>query len=438
MAGVRQKAAAVIFLTDNPTHFRKAPYLWSYPHPEGVVNDQLRTSQSGPAIGERLGFSASKTKRRIRPWMWWTGGGVLVVAVFIAWGMLNKPKPMYEFQAVGEGALTLSVSATGTLAPRVSVDVGAEVSGRIDELYVDYNDRVTKGQKLAQINTEQIQAQLDAARGTLMQQRATQVQTAAKLKRYTALIKTGDVSQQDFENAKADALRAQGAVAQSTAQVQQYESQLQKCTIYAPIDGVVLDRKVSKGQTVAAAFSTPVLFTLASDLTQMELDVDIDEADVGNVKAGQSAEFTVGAYTDRKFKARLIQVRTNSTTVSNVVTYKGILLVDNAKLLLKPGMTATAEIVTRTLPKSVTVPNAALRFVPLPALTRGIPAAKMEPGMARVWTLESGKLKPHDLKLGGTDGRSTQVVAGDLKPGNKVIVDSAMKSSGGASVSVSS
>ena len=388
------------------------------------MNDQFHSQQSGGAIGDRLGLSPSKPKRRIKPWMWWVGGGVLLVALFVAWGILNKPKPLYDFQTVGKGALSLSVSATGTLAPRVSVDVGAEVSGRIDELYVDYNDHVVKGQKLAQINTEQIQAQLDAARATLMQQEATKVQAEAKFKRYTALIKTGDISRQDYDTAKADALRAAGGVAQSSAQVKQYESQLQKCTIYAPIDGVVLDRKVSKGQTVAAAFSTPVLFTLASDLTQMELDVDIDEADVGTVKAGQEAEFSVGAYTDKKFKAKLIQVRTNSTTVQNVVTYKGVLLVDNAKLLLKPGMTATAEILTGKLRESVTVPNAALRFVPAAALTAGIPPAKMEPGTGRVWTFENGRRKPHDLKLGGSDGHSTQMLQGDLKSGDKVITDS--------------
>lgn len=388
------------------------------------MNDQSRSSDSNTAIGERLGLTGSKPKRRIKPWMWWVGGIALVVILFVVWGMLNKPKPNYEFQTVGDGNLTLSVSATGTLAPRVSVDVGAEVSGRIDELYVDYNDHVTKGQKLAQINTEQIQAQLDAARATLMQQQATEVQTAAKFKRYTSLIKTGDISQQDFDTAKADYMRAQGGVAQFQAQVQQAESALEKATIYAPIDGVVLDRKVSKGQTVAASFSTPVLFTLASDLTQMELDVDIDEADVGTVKAGQTASFTVGAYPDKRFAAKLIQVRTNSTTVQNVVTYKGVLLVDNAKLLLKPGMTATAEIVTGTLPRSILIPNAALRYVPPPFLTTGMPAAPVGMGQGRVWTLENGRLKPHDIHFGGSDGHFTQMLKGDLKPGDKVISDS--------------
>ncbi len=388
------------------------------------MNDQTQGRMSGTDIGERLGLAtSSKPKKRIRPWMWWVGGIALVVGGLIAWGMLNKPKPVYVFQQVTRGGLTLTVSATGTLVPRVQVDVGAEVSGKIDDLYVDFNDHVTKGQKLAQINTDQIQAQLDQARATLMQQRATLAQSEAKAKRYAALIKTNTVSQQDYDTAKGDYLRAQAGVALGTAQVDQYESQLKKATIYAPIDGVVLDRKVSKGQTVAATFNTPVLFTLASDLTQMELDVDIDEADVGLVHAGQEAFFTVGAYPDKTFDAKLISVHSASTTVQNVVTYKGVLLVDNAKQLLKPGMTATAEVVTGRLALATLIPNAALRYVPPTTATTGIPSAPVGPGLGRVWTFDKGKIKPHDLKLGGTDGHSTQVVQGDLKPGDQVIVD---------------
>nr|WP_243846264.1 efflux RND transporter periplasmic adaptor subunit [Rhizomicrobium palustre] len=318
------------------------------------------------------------------------------------------------------------VSATGTLAPRVQVDVGAEVSGRIDELYVDYNDHVTKGQKLAQINTDQIQAQLDQSRATLNQLQATLIQAEAKAKRFSSLIKTNNVSQQDYDTARADYLRAKAGVDLGSAQVKQYETSLAKAAIYAPIDGVVLDRKVSKGQTVAASFSTPVLFTLASDLRQMELDVDIDEADVGTVRSGQTASFTVGAYPDRKFDAKLILVRSASQTVQNVVTYKGVMVVDNSQLLLRPGMTATAEIATGHLPSSVLVPNAALRFVPPASEVKGVAAAPGGPGMGRVWTLESNKLKPHDIKLGGSDGHATQVVKGDLKPGDQVVTDAKM------------
>jgi HlyD family secretion protein len=379
---------------------------------------------SGLELAERLGLGAAKPKRRIRKWMWWAGAGaVVLVAGFLLFG-LGGAKPVYVFQPVGRGALTLSVSATGTLAPRVQVDVGAEVSGRIDELFVDYNDHVTKGQKLAQINTDQILAQLGQARATLQQAQATLVQTGARMKRYAALLKTNAMSQQDYDTARADYLRAQGGVALSSAQVQQNETMLQKATIYAPIDGVVLDRKVSKGQTVVASFSTPVLFTLASDLKQMELDVDIDEADVGTVRAAQNAQFTVGAYPDRKFAARMVTVHNASQTVQNVVTYRGVLLVDNSSLLLKPGMTASAEIITGRLQQAIIVPNAALRFVPADKDMAGIPAAPIGAGLGRVWTFEKSKLKPHDLRLGGTDGHSTQVIKGDLKPGDRVITDS--------------
>ena len=388
------------------------------------MNEQSQDSLAGSELVQRLGLGAPKPKRRIKKWMWWTGGiAVVLIAGYLAFAG-GGPKSTYATQPVTKGALTLTVSATGTLAPRVQVDVGAEVSGRIDDLYVDYNDHVAKGQKMAQINTDQIVAQLDQGRATLSQNQATLVQAEATFKRDEALLKGKALSQQQYDTAHADYLRAQAGVAQAAAQVQQYETMLQKATIYAPIDGVVLDRKVSKGQTVVASFNTPVLFTLASDLTQMELDVDIDEADVGEIRAGQKAQFTVGAYPDTNFAAKLIMVHVGAQTVQNVVTYKGVLLVDNAKLLLKPGMTATAEIITGRLPTATLVPNAALRFVPAADAIKGMPAAPVGPGLGRVWTTVDGKtLKPHDLHLGGTDGHSTQVVKGDLVPGDKVVTD---------------
>lgn len=388
------------------------------------MNEHFGAPQSGSAIGERIG--RTKTRPWWRRYLWWeiAAGVILAIILFVMFG--PKQHPTYSFQPVGQGGLTLVVSATGTLAPRVQVDVGAEVSGRIDELYVDYNDHVTKGQKLAQINTDQTQAQLDQARATLEQQQATLVQSEAKAKRFAALIKTSNVSQQDYDAARGDYLRAKAGVDQGVAQVKQYETSIEKATIYAPIDGVVLDRKVSRGQTVAAVYSTPVLYTLASDLRQMELDVDIDEADVGVVRAGQEANFTVGAYPDKKFGAKVVMVRTNAQTVQNVVTYKGVLIVDNAKLLLKPGMTATAEIITGHLPNSTLVPNAALRFTPPASETKGIAAAPTGAGLGRAWTLDGKTLKAHDLKLGGSDGHSTQMLTGDLKPGEQVITDAKM------------
>jgi len=388
------------------------------------LNDQTGGPLAGSELAERLGLASAKPRRRIKKWMWWVGAVALaLIAVFLLFGR-GGPHTVYVTQPVTRGALSLSVSATGTLAPRVQVDVGAEVSGRIDELYVDFNDHVTKGQKIAQINTDQIVAQLGQARATLQQSEATLVQAEATFKRDQALLAGKALSQQQYETARADFLRAQAGVAQTAAQVQQNETMLQKATIYAPIDGVVLDRKVSKGQTVVASFNTPVLYTLASDLTQMELDVDIDEADVGSVQAGQSAQFTVGAYPDKAFAAKLITIHTGSQTVQNVVTYKGVLLVDNSQLLLKPGMTATAEIFTGRLPTAILIPNAALRFVPPADSTKNMPPSPMGASLGRAWTQDGGKLKSHDLKLGGTDGHSTQVIRGDLKPGDKVVTDS--------------
>jgi len=388
------------------------------------LNETSGGAFGGPGINERLG--RTKPKSWWRRYLWWEIAAAVVLALVLFAMFGPRPHPTYTFQPVSKGGLTLIVSATGTLAPRVSVDVGAEVSGRIDDLFVDYNDHVTKGQKLAQINTDQIVAQLDQQRATLEQLQATLVQSDARMKRLSALVRTNAMSQQDYDVAKGDYLRAKAGVALGEAQVQQIETSLQKATIYAPIDGVVLDRKVSKGQTVVASFNTPVLFTLASDLKQMELDVDIDEADVGIVHTGQAARFTVGAYPDKQFDAQMIQVRTNAQTVQNVVTYKGILVVNNGKLLLKPGMTATAEIVTGHLPSAILVPNAALRFVPPVTETKDVPAAPVGTGLGRVWTVVGKKLKPHDLKLGGSDGHATQILQGDLAPGDQVITDAKM------------
>jgi HlyD family secretion protein len=388
-------------------------------------------------VAERLGLIAGGPPklRRSRKWYWIGGGGVLVLAVIVWVFVGGHPKQSYVTQPVSKGALTLTVNATGTLAPRVKVTVGAEVSGRIDTLYVDYNDHVKQGQKLAQINTEAIEAQLRQSRATLAQSQATLIQSEATFKRDAALLKSNALSQQTYDTAKGDYARAKAGVDQSAAQVQTYATQLTKATIYAPIDGVVLDRKVSVGQTVQAAFSTPELYTLASDLSQMELDVNIDEADVGLVREGQQASFTVDAYPNTTFKAKLISVHNASETVQNVVTYKGVLLVYNPDLLLKPGMTATAEIVTGKIDTALLVPNAALRFVPADYIVKTAPPAQTGIGLGRVWTVAGNRLKAHDLKLGGSNGRFTVVRSGDIKPGDQVVTDSKTASGGEVSVS---
>ena len=385
-----------------------------------------RDAADDPDMEERIGLVAAKPRkaRRFRKWYWI--GGCAVVLIAIVWMFSGgHPKLTYVTQPVTKASLTIAVNATGTLAPRVTVTVGAEVSGKIDALYVDYNDHVKQGQKIAQINTEATLALLSQARATLEQSQATLIQNEAIFKRDAELLKKNALSQQIYESARGDYARAKAGVALADAQVQTYETQLTKATIYAPIDGVVLDRKVSVGQTVAAAFSAPELFTLASDLRQMELDVNIDEADVGTVHEGQEATFTVDAYPNKIFKAKLISVHNASETVQNVVTYKGVLLVYNPELLLKPGMTATAEIETGKVNNALLVPNPALRFIPADYIVKAAPPAKTGSGLGRVWS-EAGRgmLKPHDLKLGSTNGLFTVVLSGDIKPGDKLVTDS--------------
>jgi HlyD family secretion protein len=225
--------------------------------------------------------------------------------------------------------------------------------------------------------------------------------------RFATLVKGNAMSQEQLNISVGDLARAKAGVGLAQAQVRQDETMLSKATIYSPIDGVVLDRKVSAGQTVVAAMTTPVLFTLASDLDQMELDVDIDEADVGLLRAGATAWFTVDAYPSHRFAARLISIHNAPKTVQGVVTYQGVLLVENKEGLLKPGMTATAELDAATVHKALLVANTAQSGV-----TWG-----------RVWIKDGNTLKAHDTRLGATDGRQTVVLSGDLKPGDEAVTD---------------
>lgn len=373
---------------------------------------------------QRLGLNRLGVRRFSRRQQVVAGTGVLALLVVLFFVLRGGPKHEYISQPVARGDLTITVSATGTLQPKDQVDVGAEISGRIDAIYVDFNSRVRRGQPLARINTDQLQAQLAQARATLAQAQATLRESAQIRARFGALIKSKAISPQDLDTANANYQRAVAGVGLASAQMRQIQTNLSKATIYAPINGVVLDRKVSAGQTVVAAMQTPVLFTLASDLSEMELDVDIDEADVGLIHAGESASFTVDAYPSRKFSARLISLHNAPKTVQGVVTYQGVLIVSNPGELLKPGMTATAEIRAEDVHDVLLVPNAALRFVP-PAdvKAKAPPAVATSGSTGRVWVRENQTLVPRDLKLGATDGRHTVVVSGQLSPGDDVATD---------------
>jgi HlyD family secretion protein len=345
----------------------------------------------------------------------------------------------YVTADVARGPLTVAVSATGTLQPQDQVDVGAEISGRLDAVYVDFNDRVRKGQVLAVVNTDQIRAQLAQAKATLGSNQATVVNNEATVRetldrrdRARALFGTGSISKQDqqiaeaaYDRAVASVAKAKADVDSAAAQVTGFQTSLNKAQVRSPIDGVVLERRVSTGQTVAASFQTPVLFTLATDLATMQLAIDIDEADIGLVHEGQSAHFTVDAYPQRQFDARLISVRNLPKSANGVVTYQGLLAVDNSAKLLRPGLTATASILVSQTKEALLIPNGALRFAPPAKDATAQPLAPTTNGEAvgRVWVLQDGKPVARDLRIGHTDGHNTEVISGPLKAGDRVITD---------------
>jgi HlyD family secretion protein len=413
-------------------------------------------------IQTTLGIDAAGARIRLRPWLI----GAVVVAGAVALSVLvvrargQEAGVQYRTDEVRRGNLTVSVTATGVLKPLTQVNVGTEISGIVDRVAVDFNDHVRVGQVLATINTDRLRAQAHQARASLESARAEVMTAQATLEdaeraagRARELFERQLVPQSErdavetaLKKAEAALASARARVAQSEASLNAIEADLRKATIRSPIDGIVLDRQVDPGQTVAASFQTPVLFTLARDLSQMTLNVNVDEADIGTVQAGQEGTFTVDAYPTRVFRSRVIDVRSTPKTVSGVVTYETILSVDNSELLLRPGMTATAAITVTHLTDALLVPNAALRFAPpeeaaQPATTegRGLIGALMprpgRPGVTRpataggpkapqrVWILREKQPVPIEIAVGATDGAMTQVLSGDLMAGTAVLVD---------------
>ena len=355
---------------------------------------------------------------------------------------------------VKRGDLTILVTATGTLTPLNQVDVGSEISGMIDKVDVDFNDHVKRGQVLARINTDEQQARvvqsraaLEVAQAHVLQASATVQETKLKLKRCQTLSQQGLCPPQDMETAQAASDRALADEASAKAQVSQAkatldaeQSRLDKAVIRSPIDGIVLKRAIEPGQTVAASLQAPVLFTLAENLSQMELHVAVDEADIGQVHAGQKASFTVDAYGDKTFPAEINQVRLAPQTTAGVVSYETVLSVDNKTLALRPGMTATAHIVVQEIHDALLLPNAALRFVPpvtqakeqrsfmdklFPRWGRRDqrPQANQNSKQKRVWILSNQQPAPVTIETGASDGRLTQLIKGDLTEGTELLTD---------------
>lgn len=353
----------------------------------------------------------------------WAGAGLGLLLLLAVLFQLRGGAPGYATAPVTEGPFAVVINATGTLAPREEVDVGAEISGRIDSVAVDFNDRVHKGQVLARINTDVLTAQLEQAEATLMQSRAVLAQASDTVHRDHALSASGAVSPQQMIAAESDLSRAQAGVDLAAAQVSQDQSKLSRATIYSPIDGVVLDRKVSAGQTIVTAMSTPVLFTLSSALSEMNLNVAIPEDAVGQVHNGDQATFSVSAYPGRQFSGVVTAIRDAPRIVQGVVTYEGVLLVENRDGVLKPGMTAEAVIDAAWLKRALLIPNDALRFTPAPSTTApALPPVQNGLPWVRVWTLAHGTLAARAVRLGASDGKRSVVLAGDLHEGEAVVV----------------
>lgn len=387
-----------------------------------------------------VGDAGHRTPGSWRKLLRWAIPALLIIAgaLYVKFRPVEAPV-RYETVSARRGDLTVTVTATGTLAALDTVVVGTEVSGVVDVVAVDYNDHVRKGQTLAVVNTDQLRAQIRQNEAALRASGATAEQMAATLAeirpqevRAESLFNSGYIAQQDREAAQAALARAVAAeanaralVAASSAALQAQRTLLEKATVRSPISGVVLQRQIEPGRTVAASFQTPVLFVLAADLKRMTLALDIDEADVGQVRAGQQADFTVDAYPDRTFAATVRSVRNAARTVEGVVTYQAILDVANADLSLRPGMTATAMITTAQLHDALLVPNAALRFSPKPdSSALATPAATGARRMAtahELWVLRQGAPAAIPVSVRMTDGQWTEVTQGSIAPGTPLI-----------------
>ncbi|NTU43633.1 MAG: efflux RND transporter periplasmic adaptor subunit [Nitrospirales bacterium] len=366
--------------------------------------------------------------------------GLAVVAVIAVVAVLlfgGKKEPLkFKTDKVTRGEIVEKVTATGTINAVTTVQVGTQVSGTIKDLSVDFNTPVKKGQLIAQIDPATFDAQVGQSRADLLSTKADLARGEAALldARRTSdrnkqlftrnLIARAelDTSETAVATAEAQVAAFRARVAQSEAALRYAEINLRYTRIISPVDGVVISRNVDVGQTVAASFQTPTLFTIAKDLTKMQIDTNVDEADIGKVKVDQDVDFTVDAYPGETFKGAVSQVRNAPIVVQNVVTYDVIVKVDNTDLKLKPGMTANVAIITNKRPDVLKVPNAALRFLP--------PDTKPSTTKPGVWVKDGDKQKRIELTTGGSDGSFTEVLSGDVTEGLEVIVETLQKKNG--------
>jgi len=428
-----------------------------------ALQEPIMTSPTPPNPEQLSKILATAAPGRLAGKRRWIIAAAAVLAAALAWVFLkptgNGAAPRYLSEPATRGTLTVTVSATGNLQPTNQVDVGSELSGTVQSVFVDDNSQVKKGQELARLDVSKLQDQIARSRAALLaaeagvkQAKATEMEALANLGRLqeVAFLSKGKVpSQAELETGEANLARAQASLASAQAAVTQAratlssdQTNLAKASIRSPINGVVLLRKVEPGQTVAASLQAPVLFTLAEDLAKMELQVNVDEADVGQVRAGQAASFSVDAWPNRKYPASVARVRYGSQTTDGVVSYLTVLQVDNSDLSLRPGMTASAEITTTQRENALLVANAALRFSPpkqakadsggilamlMPRMPRGTSQRAQingKDGFKQIWVLRDGQPQAVKVKTGVSNGRQTEILEGELQAGAQVISDS--------------
>ncbi len=359
---------------------------------------------------------------------------VLAVVAFLLSGNKKKEEVQFNTAQVAPANIVNTVTATGTIEPVTSVTVGTQVSGIVSKLYVDYNSVVKKGQVIAELDKSNLISELNSAKASLQQSLASLNSAESSLNYQTAnfrrnktLYQKGLISGNDYESARlsyqtalANVSSAKDQVAAAREQVKKAQTNLGYATITSPIDGVVLSKSVEEGQTVAASFSTPTLFTIAKDLTNMQVVADVDEADIGDVKVGERVTFTVDAYPDNTFSGTVTQVRQEATTTNNVVTYSVVISAPNADLKLKPGLTATVTIYTQENKGVLSVPSKALRFTPEKETVGGMKIKDIANAKNKVWTIEGNTIVAHRVNIGMTDGSHTQILSG-ISRGAKVI-----------------
>lgn len=354
----------------------------------------------------------------------WIGIGIIAVLAIATWmfsGGKKEQAVTFDTAKVELANIKNSVTATGSVEPVTSVTVGTQVSGIISRLYVDYNTVVKKGQIIAELDKTNLISELNTAKANLSSAQSSLNYESANYKRYATLFKKGLVSADEYESAKLNFEKAKDQVAQSREMVQKAQTNLSYAIITSPIDGVVISKSVEEGQTVAASYATPELFTIAKDLKDMQVVANVDEADIGDVKEGERVSFTVDAYPNDTFEGVVKQVRQEATTTNNVVTYEVVISAQNSELKLKPGLTANVTIYTAERQNVLCVSTKALRFTPTQDLIKGCKIVDCK-GKNKVWTREGNTFKAHAVQIGMSDGIHTEILSGVSK-GLEIITD---------------